>query len=149
MLYAEPSLGQIVAVVQERVAQPGTPGAVRAAAQTAGLSSPNVKVEVTPDAMSDAANVYGGSALDNCTVGFTAKRGSEVGFVTAAHCSTPRQYWSTPTDWTGACPSGHCNGAFVSVNASQVGGDSGGPWFAGRWAPSTRWALYPPRWSSR
>lgn len=97
MLYAEPRLGQIVAVVQESAVRSGTPETVQTAARTAGLSSPNVKVEVVPEAMRDGASVYGGGALDNCTNGFTAKRGSEVGFVTAAHCSTPRQYWSTPT----------------------------------------------------
>ena len=39
----------------------------------------------------------GGSALDNCTVGFDATAGSVVGFYTAGHCGSPRQYWTSTT----------------------------------------------------
>lgn len=209
MFYAEPRQGQIVAVVQESAAaRSDLSASLRSAAQTAGLPTPDIKIEVTSEPMSDDATVYGGSALNGCTAGFTAKRGAELGFVTAAHCGTPKSYWSAATasgsaagsasrtalfynsngdmqfmrmttnsiansfyasgapilrgarldytsvgatlchrgtgsgyhcgnvtstaaqpNWAGACPSGHCNAAFVSVNAIAAGGDSGGPWF--------------------
>ena len=56
----------------------------------------NFILTATRGATGDSAAIYGGVALSDCTAGFTAVATGYVGFLTAAHCSSPQSYWDTP-----------------------------------------------------
>lgn len=70
-----------------------------------------------------------GTAAEGATLchrGKTSGPEFAIGYV----CGTVLDTTYQPT-WADACPGGSCNSTFVSVEAYQRGGDSGGPWFNG------------------
>lgn len=93
LMYIDPKDGAIVVVVHDEDRGAVIAEEVLHQAQVI-LPAVRVRTEVSVEEMGDTANVYGGGGLDNCTNGFTAVKGSVVGFITAGHCGTPRNYYS-------------------------------------------------------
>lgn len=61
-----------------------------------GFPLPTVFEQMTT--VSTDATISGGVALSaGCTAGFTATAPNYVGYLTAAHCSSPHSYWDTTT----------------------------------------------------
>lgn len=53
------------------------------------------------------------------------------GIASGMKCGNIASISYKPT-WDDACPRTGCHNTFVSLRATQAGGDSGGPWFTGR-----------------
>lgn len=78
---------------------------------------------------------FGSSSSSATTVGppISIAQGATIcsrGKSSGWRCGTVRSNAYRPT-YSGACPTGTCNARFVSVNANQALGDSGGPWVYG------------------
>lgn len=53
-----------------------------------------VDLEVVDQSLLSKHNVLGGGHLNNCTAGWSAKKGSTYGILTAGHCSGQSKYWN-------------------------------------------------------
>lgn len=95
--------------------------------EASGLES--VVVDVHEEVADDSLTIRGGAALTSCTSGFAAKRGSQIGFYTAAHCTSTQRIYSSPSSTSGSSTVGtrrvqtynsNADIAFYSVGSSNV-----------------------------